>query len=669
MKADMTIILLNYKRPQNIPIILDSIRSQTVRSNIYLWNNGSDDVNSPEIDRYEHSPNNVGCMVRWRLALEADTPYVMSLDDDFCFGRDNALEEIIRLLRKSDHPGRIIGPTGCTFTEEPDYLKRRDIYARYVRADTSAMDIPESGHFAVDVVKGRSMAFRRELLDNLELPDEREDDIYLSAMFANGKRGFHRIPRRLDFAFRELPEYGLGNWKKPHHMQSRVSATARFFGAHTDLNASPVSPVSDQPKLPPNLFSHGPWKPSKCGTMYRGADDTYHLKLSESGPVTLNPVAAHIWQLCDGTRNQEQILSELCDHYARPEQLLWPDVRTTLKNLLKVGALLPVSQNEQALDINDLRSLRIRLGLVSETRAGFMNQVKLCLYSLRRNGGLLSDVPVTLITNSQPISDQDAAFLTEHFAPIEFQTSPRLGAIPHTSKLNVFYSIDPSAYDLLMFMDCDTVVRDALDGIVQPFLDDKTVQFLCRRGGDSDRGSFLDFDAMVARFCGRGPLKKIEYDGTEEWPMFNSGVFIATSDAVKKIRRNAVDFTYQIFNEWMRVDAIEKLPEHLRSQVAYKKELSANWPIEQGALALSCIKSGIRVQYLEDRYNSWGGEPDFHILHCFKSLYKFNRPTMFGEDSDKWIAEYLSSDIPGKRFLGEMVKDYKQKFGDDQKRT
>lgn len=133
--------------------------------------------------------------------------------------------------------------------------------------------------------------------------------------------------------------------------------------------------------------------------------------------------------------------------------------------------------------------------------------------------------------------------------------------------------------------------------------------------------------------------------------MFNSGVFLATSDAVRKIRRNSIEFTYRLFNEWQRVDVIEKLPPDIRKTIESKypskyktqQDVLDDWPIEQGALALACIKSNIKVRYLDEVYNSWGGDEDFRILHCFKSLYKFSRGAMYSEDSEPWIEEYLDS--------------------------
>lgn len=88
----ITIVLLNYKRPKNIPIILDAIKNQTVKSTVFLWNNGSENVQSPLIDRYVQSDENVGCMARWKMAKEATTPFVMSLDDDVNFNRKDVLK-------------------------------------------------------------------------------------------------------------------------------------------------------------------------------------------------------------------------------------------------------------------------------------------------------------------------------------------------------------------------------------------------------------------------------------------------------------------------------------------------------------------------------------------------------------------------------------------------
>ena len=250
----ITIILLNYKRPQNIPIILKAIRSQTVKSTVFLWNNGDVDVNSPLIDRYEQSSRNVGCMVRWKLAKEATTPYVMSLDDDICFNRKDVLENIIQSLEEQDNPNRIIGFLGACFKLIPTYAIRKEFMCRYSdqngrphrAGNTYKISLGEKYTYvkrslvtqdaAVDIVKGRAMAFRKQLLDDITLPEEREDDIFLSAAFANKARKFHRIPVLLNDAFYELPEFATGNWYQQGHYLSRDRALKAYFSPNAILN-------------------------------------------------------------------------------------------------------------------------------------------------------------------------------------------------------------------------------------------------------------------------------------------------------------------------------------------------------------------------------------------------------------------------------------------------
>jgi len=225
----ITIVLLNYKRPQNIPIILKAIREQTIKAQVFLWNNGGQNVNSPLIDRYEESTKNVGCMARWKLAKEALTPYVMSLDDDICFSRKDALENIITSLETQDNPNRIIGVSGACFGLIPIYELRQEFMCRLISANEKT-DQPMLEHDAlVDIVKGRVMAFRKKLLDGISLPEEREDDIYLSAVFSGGQRRFHKIPALLNNAFHELPEHGTGNYHSKDHYQSRDRALRNYY--------------------------------------------------------------------------------------------------------------------------------------------------------------------------------------------------------------------------------------------------------------------------------------------------------------------------------------------------------------------------------------------------------------------------------------------------------
>ena len=268
--AQMTIVLLNFRRPRNIPLILESIQRQTIKPIVFLWNNGSDDVNFSGIDRYVASPGNVGCMARWKMALEAETPYVMSLDDDLCFARNDALATVIASLESMDDPARIVGPVGCRFGATPDYGGRDDVYAGFAQSEEVETDLPRSSELReADMIKGRSMALRRDRLEKLNFVDEREDDIFISGALANGERGVHRVPSQLRNAFRELPEYGTANWRQPEHLRSRIRATALYFGAD--------------------------WRPHRQGEIVEHDGEAILLELDNGDGVELNESGALIW--------------------------------------------------------------------------------------------------------------------------------------------------------------------------------------------------------------------------------------------------------------------------------------------------------------------------------------------------------------------------------------
>ena len=186
-------------------------------------------------------------MARWEFAKNATTPFVMSLDDDICFKCDSGLEKIVLSLEQQSNPKRIIGFVGACFSNTLNYNVRREHMCRY--GDINRQVHPQNNTFrtnndgevvfvkrdfieqdeSVDLVKGRVMAFRTELLANMDFPEEREDDIFLNATFANGARCFHKIPMLLNDVFYELPEHQEGNWLKPGHVSSRNRALKDYF--------------------------------------------------------------------------------------------------------------------------------------------------------------------------------------------------------------------------------------------------------------------------------------------------------------------------------------------------------------------------------------------------------------------------------------------------------
>jgi len=52
---------------------------------------------------------------------------------------------------------------------------------------------------------------------------------------------------------------------------------------------------------------------------------------------TLNPVAARVWTLLDGTRTIDAVVSELCDEFDVDRDTAWSDVTTLVTDLASVS--------------------------------------------------------------------------------------------------------------------------------------------------------------------------------------------------------------------------------------------------------------------------------------------------------------------------------------------
>jgi hypothetical protein len=256
--ASVTVLLLNWQRPENIGPILDCLGGQTVRPKIVLWNNGDPIIanhpSGPPIPIERHpgmslvvqSMSNLGCMPRWWLASLADTEFVCSLDDDLVLADERVLEDAIEAQRTLC-PDGIVGFFGWEALPGKDYLGAKHI-------NGSVEDR------RVDVIKGRFMVFQTRLLQRVllahpaltgsteplgpELVAEglaevlpspggggqgrgmdllrRCDDIYISFCIAQGERGCHLVPAVLGKRWTEIgAQDGRGLALQSGHYQER----------------------------------------------------------------------------------------------------------------------------------------------------------------------------------------------------------------------------------------------------------------------------------------------------------------------------------------------------------------------------------------------------------------------------------------------------------------
>jgi glycosyltransferase involved in cell wall biosynthesis len=237
-----TIALLNWKRPENIPIILDALAAQTVPVQVYLWDNGvefgahfdqmDDPVNHPIVALKVVTSQNLGCFPRWQMLAWADTEFVGAIDDDLC-PKPELIERAIAACR-GKCPDGLVGAFGMNTVEGKSYRNAQHIHR------------PKKDRW-VEIVKGRFMLFRRELLTRIPLAapawDEEEpiafrcDDIFLSLAIGllPDREGLHReeghlLPGSLRDQVKELGGQKVALASQHGHYQIRDKAIAHLRG-------------------------------------------------------------------------------------------------------------------------------------------------------------------------------------------------------------------------------------------------------------------------------------------------------------------------------------------------------------------------------------------------------------------------------------------------------
>jgi len=231
-KPSVTVLLLNWQRPENIGPILGCLAAQTARPKIVLWNNGdpisvSSDKGPPmPLERHQlvshvvRSSKNLGCMPRWWLAAQADTEFVCSLDDDLLLADPRVLEDAMEAQRTLC-PNGIVGFFGWEPVPGKSYKD-----ARHINGAADGKDR------RVDLIKGRFMVFQTRLLQRVLLAHpaltgqadmlRRCDDVYLNFSIGQGERAAHLVPGALGKRWKEIrDEQGRGLESQPGHWEER----------------------------------------------------------------------------------------------------------------------------------------------------------------------------------------------------------------------------------------------------------------------------------------------------------------------------------------------------------------------------------------------------------------------------------------------------------------
>lgn len=196
----ITAVLLSYRRKENMPLIIDALRRQTVPVEIWLINNdGLEDFGA---DRLIAIPWNAGEWARYVVAGRVETDYCLFQDDDFMLGDRRFVQDAVAIHREKC-PGYILGTAGRGLQSSPPYYQP---------------DITD-GYAAI--LKGHFQLFGTDVVRRARIPQHPSaSDIYWSLDIGGGD-DVHFVSKELARRLETLDRHGVGYEFRPEHYQER----------------------------------------------------------------------------------------------------------------------------------------------------------------------------------------------------------------------------------------------------------------------------------------------------------------------------------------------------------------------------------------------------------------------------------------------------------------
>ncbi|MCL2119625.1 MAG: hypothetical protein FWH27_14510 [Planctomycetaceae bacterium] len=215
----VTIILTTHTRLNNAKTILETLRKQRLKPTLFLWDNSEAEWDCGTVDWSIRSTPNTMVSGRWWMIAQAESDYVISIDDDICPTDDLMTEKIVNFLEA--HPDSLIGPEGVLLKKDGEYRYSQGIHllAGTVRETTR-----------VDVVKSRLIAFTPKVLRMANIAHWRVaeppnmDDLQLNTLFAQKV-----IPNLFYHRIRELPTGRESLWCQSDHFRLRDKFVKKYF--------------------------------------------------------------------------------------------------------------------------------------------------------------------------------------------------------------------------------------------------------------------------------------------------------------------------------------------------------------------------------------------------------------------------------------------------------
>ena len=208
----VTAILLNWKRPGNVRIIIPTLRRQSASPHIVLVDNGDYTPWTPEQapDEVWKLPHNVGPFARF-LAAYAYEGWIYFQDDDVVPVEPTFIEDLLSAAK--ERPNAITGAYGRHVNPEPPHYRHSDTTGK------------------TNFVKTICMMMHRTTLGRVRFPTGnigRCDDLWVGFETAQGE-SIHFSDIELQPRLALLQQMGVGQSQQPGHYIEREQFCADWL--------------------------------------------------------------------------------------------------------------------------------------------------------------------------------------------------------------------------------------------------------------------------------------------------------------------------------------------------------------------------------------------------------------------------------------------------------
>jgi hypothetical protein len=204
----ITAILLNWKRPENLPYIIKALRGQSVDVRIVLINSVGGSQETFGLDRVVSLPWNFGPVARLLVASQIGAGYVLLQDDDLMAGYADLVAETLESCKEHG----LVGAWGRGV---------KDLQYR-----------PEIHRGPAAIIKTRWAMLPAEMLAEVRMPPKEArfaDDLWLSLELGKGEPA-HFVDSNLRGGLLELPAGDVGLDRRPDHYESRDEFVEWYLG-------------------------------------------------------------------------------------------------------------------------------------------------------------------------------------------------------------------------------------------------------------------------------------------------------------------------------------------------------------------------------------------------------------------------------------------------------